>query len=69
MSKIQDVINKVRTFCQDVGAEMKKSTWPGRRELVESTIVVIVSIVLISVFIGISDKVLAVLLRLLIPVG
>ena len=69
MSKVQDFINKVRTFCQDVVAEMKKSTWPGRRELMESTVVVIVSIVLISVFIGVSDKVLAVLLKLLIPVG
>ncbi len=59
----------VKEFFDEVGAEMKKCTWPGREELIESTFVVIVSLLLISLFVGISDKILVEILRLLIPTG
>ena len=69
MSKLQDSITKSRTFFADVAAEMHRCTWPERRELVESTIVVISSVVMLSVFVGISDKILVLLLKLLIRSG
>ncbi|MDA0991169.1 MAG: preprotein translocase subunit SecE [Verrucomicrobia bacterium] len=48
---------------------MKKTSWPTRQELMSSTVMVIVSVVLVSAFVGISDKLLATLLKLLIPSG
>ena len=66
MSKLQDGIAGVRAFFADVLAEMHKCTWPERDELVESTVVVIVSVVLLSAFVGISDKILVLTLKLLI---
>ncbi|MBT3294179.1 MAG: preprotein translocase subunit SecE [Verrucomicrobia bacterium] len=48
---------------------MKKSTWPSRQELLESTIVVIVCLVLMSLFVGFCDRVLVMILQLLIPTG
>ena len=59
----------VKEFFDEVGAEMKKCSWPARDELIESTFVVIVSLLLISLFVGISDKILVEILRLLIPTG
>lgn len=61
---IRDGIGKLTTFIAEVGVELKKSTWPTRPELVESTVVVILSVVLLAIFIGISDYVLMRLMRL-----
>jgi len=66
MSKLQDSITKSRTFFADVAAEMRRCTWPERQELIESTIVVIVSVILLSIFVGFSDKIMVILLKLLI---
>jgi len=66
VSKIVEGIRRTRTFLADVAVELKKSSWPTRNELVESTVVVIVSVVLFSVFIGVSDAVLNKLLRLIL---
>ncbi|MBN2302185.1 MAG: preprotein translocase subunit SecE [Lentisphaerae bacterium] len=60
-------MDAVRFFVGDVITEVKKSTWPSRQELFESTIVVIVSVMLLSLFVGVSDKLLITMLRLLIP--
>ncbi len=69
MSKIKDTFSGIQMFFQEVAGEVKKTSWPGRSELFESTVVVIVSLVMIGVFIGVSDKILSTILRFLIPVG
>ena len=69
MSKFQEKTKLAKAFMDDVVAETRKTTWPERQELVESTIVVIVAVLLLSAFVGVSDKVLVVLLKLLINVG
>jgi preprotein translocase subunit SecE len=57
---------KVRLFFAEVNGEFQKTDWPVRQELIESTIVVLASVVLLSAFVGICDKVLITVLRLLI---
>jgi preprotein translocase subunit SecE len=69
MSKLTDAVLKVRTFFQEVIDEMRKSTWPQRQELMESTVVVLVSLLLLSLFVGVSDKLLVLFFRLLTPSG
>ncbi len=64
MSKLTDSLRSVRFFLSDVRNELKKSTWPTRNELLESTAVVILSVVLFSVFVGLSDTLLVSVLRL-----
>ncbi len=56
-------------FWDEVAAEARKCNWPDRQELVESTIVVIVAVLLLSAFVGVSDKLLVTLLRLLVSAG
>lgn len=51
--------NKIFGFFNDVKLEMGKVSWSTRDELIGSTIVVIVSLVILSIFIGICDFLLS----------
>lgn len=66
MSEKQNFISGIREFFADVGAEMHKITWPERDELLDSTVVVIVSVLLFGLFLALSDKLLITILRLLV---
>ncbi len=46
---------RARTFFREVRIEMKKVTWPPRKELIKSTGVVIVAVTIAAVFIGLFD--------------
>ena len=56
---------QVREFVKEVQVESTKVSWPTRNELRDSTIVVIVAVLLISVFVGAVDYVLQLGVRLL----
>ena len=66
MNKIKTAVARMREFLGEVNLELKKCAWPSRSELMESTVVVIVSVVLLAVFVGLSDGVLLALLRLVL---
>lgn len=66
MGKISGVFSGIAEFISEVGAELRKSEWPSRQELVGSTFMVIVSVILLGVFIGLSDMVLVKALRVLV---
>jgi len=63
MKKIVELINALRTFLGEVKIELKKCTWPTRQELFGSTMVVVISVLILGVFVGLSDTVLMGLLR------
>jgi len=66
MGKIQVWWGAVRTFFDEVRVELKKCSWPSWGELKESTLVVVLSVVLLGVFVGFSDLVLNGILRMVI---
>ncbi|MDD5174439.1 MAG: preprotein translocase subunit SecE [Candidatus Omnitrophota bacterium] len=51
--------NKFVGFFNDVKLEMGKVSWSTRDELIGSTIVVIVSLAVLSIFIGVCDALLS----------
>jgi preprotein translocase subunit SecE len=53
------MIAKIKNFIAEVMAEMKKVSWTTRRELVDSTLVVIFSSVALGLFVGAIDFVLS----------
>ena len=59
-------MNKVVKFIQEVRAELKKVNWPTRKELIDSTKVVIIASLLLTLFIGLVDALLARLLNLVL---
>jgi preprotein translocase subunit SecE len=48
-------MNKIKSFVINVKAEMVKVSWPSRDELLNSTMVVIVSVAILTAFIYIID--------------
>ena len=66
MKKITDAITSFRNFITEVRVELKKCAWPTRAELMESTVVVIVSCAIFAGFVALSDVVLMNLLGLII---
>jgi preprotein translocase subunit SecE len=53
-------------FLKEVRVEMKKVTWPQRKEIIGSTAVVIVASFVVSFFLGFVDLILQKLLGLII---
>ncbi len=51
-----DIVKKANEYLTDVGAEAKRVTWPGKRELWESTLVVISFIFILAVATLVCDK-------------
>jgi preprotein translocase subunit SecE len=57
---------KIITFFNDVLKEMRKVTWPTREELRESTMVVLATTVLFSLFVFVVDWIMTTLLNLML---
>jgi len=57
---------KILDFFNDVIKEMKKVTWPKKEELRESTIIVIVACLVISVFIYAVDFVIGQVVKIML---
>ena len=58
-------VNKVRDFVKEVQVESTKVSWPTRNELRDSTIVVIVAVMVVTAFVFVVDRVLALSVGLL----
>jgi preprotein translocase SecE subunit len=67
MEKIRAWIGRVRAFLGEVQVELKKCSWPTGRELLESTMVVVVSVVLLSTFVALSDLAVIQILQAILP--
>ena len=46
---------KVRIFWGELISELQKASWPDRRELKDSTIVVMIAILLFGLFVSLAD--------------
>ncbi|NLL62551.1 MAG: preprotein translocase subunit SecE [Candidatus Atribacteria bacterium] len=65
--KIKQIFQKLVNFIKEARAELKKVTWPNRKELISSTIVVMVAVVLVAIYLGLIDllfsRVVAIILQ------
>ena len=53
--KISQVFQKLISFIKEARAELKKVTWPNRKELISSTVVVMITVVLVAIYLGVID--------------
>ncbi len=53
-------------FLREVRGEVRKVTWPQKKEIIGSTVVVIISVGIMAVFLGLTDLVLQNLLTYVI---
>jgi preprotein translocase subunit SecE len=64
--KIQGAFNKSIQFLREVKVELKKVTWPTRKQTMGSTVVVIILVIIISIFLGVVDLGLSSLVRVVL---
>ena len=57
------MLEKIKNYFSETSVEIKKVTWPSIAELKESTRVVIVATLVLTVFIGIVDQILSRIIR------
>ncbi|WP_208426650.1 MULTISPECIES: preprotein translocase subunit SecE [Salinibacter] len=55
----------IREYLKNVVAEMEKVNWPGRDELISSTLITIVATLIVSGFIFLADQVIQRILEIL----
>lgn len=63
---VKGIADKVRQFSREVKTELKKISWPGRKETSASTVVVIVIVLVSGVYLGIVDLILSRLIRFIV---
>lgn len=56
-------------YLRETSQEMKRVSWPGIAELKESTVVVLVTVAVITVFLFAADKILDLGIQQLISLG
>ena len=67
VSQDPNFIQKSSQFLREVKVELKKVTWPSRKQTVGSTIVVIILVIIISLFLGLVDFGLSALMQSVLP--
>jgi preprotein translocase subunit SecE len=68
MEKIRQFISETVQFFREVKVELQKVTFPTRQETVGSTIVVLVLTIIMGVYLGFSDYILAKIVKMLLQV-
>lgn len=61
------IVQKSIQFLREVKIELKKVTWPSRKQTMGSTVVVIILVMVISLFLGVVDFSLSSLIRAVLP--
>ena len=64
MEKIKEFWQTTKQFFREVRVELKKVTWPSRKETIASTSVVLVTVVIVAFFLGMVDLGLSRLVRI-----
>jgi preprotein translocase subunit SecE len=52
------MFKKISKFLREVRVELRKVSWPSRREISGSTGVVIVTVIIVAIYLGILDSIL-----------
>ena len=60
---IRPKIELTKQFLREVRQELKKVTWPSRKDALSGTAVVLVAVFVIAIFLGIVDSGLSSLVR------
>jgi preprotein translocase subunit SecE len=64
MEKIKEFWKVTKQFFREVRVELKKVTWPSRKETIASTSVVLITVILVAFFLGVVDLGLSHLIKI-----
>ncbi len=57
------MFEKIQEFLREVKIELKKVTWPSRKETLASTAVVLITVIISATFLGLVDFILSKIIR------
>jgi len=60
---IKEKFESAKQFLREVKTELKKVTWPSRKDTLSGTLVVLVAVFIIAIFLGIVDSGLSNLIK------
>ncbi|KAF0119371.1 MAG: preprotein translocase subunit SecE [bacterium] len=60
------MVNETIKFLREVKVELKKVSWPSRKETIGSTSVVLVVVIIVAMFLGLIDIGLSRLIRIIL---
>ncbi|MBR2719908.1 MAG: preprotein translocase subunit SecE [Lentisphaeria bacterium] len=63
------VTGRIRSFCADTVAELRRCSWPSRQQLLESTVLVVVAMVILACFVAGVDEIARILIDLVTTRG
>jgi len=63
---IKEKFEAAKQFLREVKTELKKVTWPSRKDTLSGTLVVLVAVFIIAIFLGIVDSGLSSLIKALL---
>ncbi len=65
--QVQSKIQVSREYLEEVKGELKKVTWPTRKETLTTGLAVVVLVIVISIYLGVIDFGLSRLVRVILP--
>ncbi len=65
VAAFDSITGRIRRFLTETVAELGRCTWPGKAELAESTVLVVVVIVILALFVAGVDEVSRIVIRLI----
>ena len=63
---LRSKFENAKQFLREVKTELKKVTWPSRKDTVSGTLVVLVTVFIIAIFLGLVDSGLSYLINMLL---
>jgi preprotein translocase subunit SecE len=66
LADIREGVGNLVQYFQDSKVELKKVTWPSRKETLGLTWVILIFVIVISFFLGVSDLGLSKLVKLIL---
>ena len=63
---VKEKFEAAKQFLREVKTELKKVTWPSRKDTLSGTLVVLVAVFIIAIFLGIVDFWLSKLIKMLL---
>ncbi len=64
---VQTKVQATREYLEEVKGELKKVTWPTRKETFSTGLAVVVLVIIISIYLGVIDFGLSRLVRVILP--
>ncbi|MXX59470.1 MAG: preprotein translocase subunit SecE [Rhodothermaceae bacterium] len=64
---MRNLVNNTRTYLEEVAVEMRKASWPQRRELINNTVITLVASFVLAIFIFGADRLISRILEFIYP--